>query len=162
MRTFAVFVAASRNSGEPPPRLVISTAESISNWPSRSSVHRSDANSARRAPATAAIRNASSADGSIEAAAVITARTSSTVITSRCGTFVERRRAIDATFVDTHPHRTACDSAARSTPCWFLIPGSAMPAARRRVCHRSTSPTDNRLSDSRAIGSFLIDRTLLC
>ena len=70
----AVFVAASRNSGEPPPRLVISTAESISNWPSRSSVHRSDANSARRAPATAAIRNASSAEGSIEAAAVITAR----------------------------------------------------------------------------------------
>jgi hypothetical protein len=58
VQTFAVLVAASRNSGEPPPRLVISTAESMSSWPSRSSVHRSDANSARRAPATAAIRNA--------------------------------------------------------------------------------------------------------
>ena len=34
----------------------------------------------------------------------------------------------------TQPHRTACDSAARSTPCWFLMPASPMPGrAQARV-----------------------------
>jgi len=43
VRTLAVFVAASRSSGAPSPRLVTSIAESISSWPSCSSVQRSDA-----------------------------------------------------------------------------------------------------------------------
>ena len=99
---------------------------------------------------------------SIDAAARITERTSSTVITPRWCTLVERSRASDATFDDTHPHRTACDSAARCTPCWFLMPESAMPPARRRVCHRSTSATVSRASGNRPIWSFLINRTRLC
>ena len=67
-----------------------------------------------------------------------------------------------ATFRLIHPHRTACDSAARSTPCWFLTPASPIPPCRSRVCHRSTSPTDSRASGTFEIGSFLRLRTRLC
>jgi hypothetical protein len=42
------------------------------------------------------------------------------------------------------------------------MPASAMPASRKRVCQRSTSPTDRRASGRCAIWSFLIDRTRLC
>ena len=97
------------------------------------------------------MRSMSAAAGSIDAAAAITARTSSSVITVRRCVFVDRSRARPATFVLTQPHRTACDEAARSTPCWFLMPASPMPLRRSRVCHRSTSPIDSRATGSVAI-----------
>ena len=90
------------------------------------------------------MRSISAAAGSIEAAAAITARTSSSVITLRRGSFVDRSRAMLATLVLAQPQRTACASAARRTPCWFLIPASRIPDRRSRVCQRSTSPTDRR------------------
>lgn len=56
----------------------------------------------RMSPRPAAIRSASTAAGSIVAAAVITARTSSSDITDRCCVFDDFNRAIPATFV-AHP-----------------------------------------------------------
>lgn len=46
-----------------------------------------------------------------------------------------------ATLVLTQPQRAACDSAARRTKCWLRSDDSPTPAARRRVCQRSTSAT---------------------
>ena len=143
------------------PRVATSIAESIVSIPSWRSVHGSVASSARRAPDTAATRSMSVAAGSIDAAAAITARTSSSVITVRRWDFVDRSRARLATLVLTHPNRTACDRAARKTPCWFPIPASRMPLRRMGVCHRSTSPIDRRATGNAAIGSFLIPLTRL-
>ena len=84
------------------------------------------------------MRSINAAAGSIVSAAAITARTSSTVITERTGVFAERSRAMLATLVPTQPHRTACASAARSTPCWFLMPASRIP----RVAQPGVPPLD--------------------
>jgi hypothetical protein len=72
------------------------------------------------------MRSINAVAGSIVSAAAITARTSSRVIAERTGAFVERSRAVLATLVPTHPHRTACVSAARSV--LVLDAGVAHPA----------------------------------
>ena len=163
MRAFAVFVAASRSSGVPSPRLVISIAESMSSWPSCSSVHCSDASSARRAPATAAMRNASSAAGSIDAAAAITARTSSTVITLRCCVFVDRSRASDGD-VRRHPtpsHRLRERGAQHAVLVLDAGVGHARCRAGACASARRRRPSAERAATA-AIWSFLIDLTRLC
>ncbi len=137
-------------------------AESIVSKPSCTSSHRKAASSARRTPATAANRRATSAAGSTVAAAARTACTSSSDIAWRGSALVERRRASDAALLDAQPHRTACDSAARSAVCWLRMAGSLTPARRRRACQRSTSLTDRRASGTRTIGSCLMARTRLC
>jgi len=140
----------------------VSMAESMVSKRSRTSSHRRAVSSARRAPATADSRSASSAAGSTVAAAARTAFTSSSDIAWRGSALVARRRASDAALVDAHPHRTACESAARSAMCWLRMAGSFTPARRSRACQPLMSLTDRRASGTRAIGSCLIERTRLC
>jgi len=141
--------------------------ESMTNRPALRSSHRSAANSERRAPVTAARRNAAAAWGSMrpddtsDAALLSTARTSSSFSVPRGWDFRFASRATATTFVGTHPHRTASVIAARNTKCRFRIPASPRPLRSRRACHWSTSTAVRRERESKEIRSDLTRRIRL-
>ena len=74
----------------------------------------------------------------------------------RC-VFVDRSRAMLATLVlDPAPPDRLRQRGAQHAVLVLDAGVAPCPPRRRRVCHRSTSPTDRRASGSRAIWSFLM------
>jgi len=120
-RWLPVLVAPSVSAGfrlsPTEPCRSIEIMESIVNLSPTRSVHRSADRSDRRAPVTAASRKARPAATSNAEPAAITARTSSDDSADRGCDLRRPSVARATTLVATHPHRAACDSAARRTRC---------------------------------------------